>query len=147
MGVFRFLAMMAALLACWSGARAGDGRAIFLKSCATCHFASRDPARRDEMVAPPIDVMAVHVRLATGGDRAAFIRQVVDYVRAPAAEKSVDPMAVERFGLMPAIGDTFPDLTEADLALVAGWMYDAHLDLQMPTGAAAGRGMGGGRGR
>lgn len=119
--------------------RAEDGKAIFLGTCATCHFLQRDPARRDEMVAPPIDMMAAHVREAVGGDRDAFIRRVVDYVRAPAPGKSVDAMAVQRFGLMPAIGDSFPDLTDADLRAVAGWMFDAHVGVQLPPPAMRGR--------
>ena len=120
-------------------ARAEDGKAIFLRTCATCHFLQRDPARRDEMVAPPIDMMSAHVREAVRGDRDAFIRRVVDYIRAPAEGKSVDAMAVQRFGLMPAIGDTFPDLTDADLRAVAGWMFDAHGNVQLPPPAMRGR--------
>jgi len=118
---------------------AEDGKAIFLRTCATCHFLQRDPARRDEMVAPPIDMMSAHVREAVGGDRDAFIRRVVDYIRAPAPGKSVDVLAVQRFGLMPAIGDTFPDLTDADLRAVAGWMFDAHGGVQLPPPAMRGR--------
>jgi cytochrome c5 len=120
-------------------AQAEDGKAIFLRTCATCHFLQRDPARRDEMVAPPIDMMSAHVREAVRGDRDAFIRRVVDYIRAPAEGKSVDALAVQRFGLMPAIGDTFPDLTDADLRAVAGWMFDAHANVQLPPPAMRGR--------
>lgn len=118
---------------------AEDGKAIFLRTCATCHFLQRDPARRDEMVAPPIDMMSAHVREAVQGDRDAFIRRVVDYIRAPAPGKSVDALAVQRFGLMPAIGDTFPDLTDGDLRAVAGWMFDAHANVQLPPPAMRGR--------
>lgn len=128
-----------ALLVLSGAARAEDGKAVFLKTCATCHFLERDPARRDEMVAPPIDMMAVHVREAVGGDRDAFIRRVVDYVRAPAEAKAVDPMAVQRFGLMPPIGDSFPELTDAQLQAVAAWMFDAHTTVQLPPPAMRGR--------
>lgn len=128
--------------------RAESGQAIFARSCATCHFTQRDPARRDEMVAPPIDMLSARLRQVTGNDRAAFINRVVAYVRHPDAAKSVDPMAVQRFGLMPAIGDTFPDLKDAELQDVAGWMFDAHAGTRLPAGAGTGMGMGGGqRGR
>lgn len=128
-----------------AAAQAG-GQEIFLNSCGNCHFQSRDPAKRDEMVAPPIDMMAAHIRLVTKGDREAFVRRVVDYIRAPAPGKSVDPMAVERFGLMPAIGDTYPDLTEDDLKTVANWMFDAFADAQIPPGMGTGMGPGSGGG-
>lgn len=140
MGWKHILAMTAGLVLPWSGTEASDGKAIFENTCATCHFTQRDPARRDEMVAPPIDMMAAHVRQLTANDRDVFIARVIDYVKSPAAEKSADPMAIERFGLMPAIGDTFPDLTEADLRDVAGWMFDAHASIRMP--AQPGMGMG-----
>ncbi|OJX81748.1 c-type cytochrome [Magnetospirillum sp. 64-120] len=111
---------------------AKDGQAVFDAACATCHFKHRDPARRDEMVAPPMDMMAVHVRDAVGGQRAAFVARVVDFIKAPAEAKAVDAMAVSRFGLMPAIGDSFPELTDDDLRLVANWMFDTFAQSQLP---------------
>lgn len=122
---------MAALLP--AAAVAQDGRAVFDKACANCHFERRDPARMNEMVAPPMDMMAVHVREAVNNDRSAFVRRVVGYIKAPSAETAVDAMAIQRFGLMPPIGDTFPDLTDADLTLVAGWIYDHYGDVQPPA--------------
>ncbi|WP_170958994.1 c-type cytochrome [Magnetospirillum sp. 15-1] len=122
------------------GAEAGEGKAIFDGACASCHFARRDPARRDEMVAPPIDMMSARIRQLSGNDRDAFLARVVDYVKAPSADKSADPNAIQRFGLMPAIGDTFPQLTDKDLVAVAAWMFDAHASVRLPPG-------GGGMGR
>lgn len=114
-------------------AAAQDGRAVFDKACATCHFERRDPARMNEMVAPPMDMMAAHVREAVNNDRAAFVRRVVAYVKAPSAETAVDAMAIQRFGPMPPIGDTYPDLTSAELDAVAGWIYDHYADAQLPA--------------
>lgn len=138
--------LVLALLSTGAEAWAADGKAIFDGACATCHFARRDPARRDEMVAPPIDMLSALLRRAVNDDRAAFVRRVVEYVRHPDAAKSADPMAVQRFGLMPAIGDTFPQLGEAELNAVAEWMFDAHADVRLPPGAGTGMG-GGGRQR
>ncbi|MCA1907375.1 MAG: c-type cytochrome [Magnetospirillum sp.] len=115
-----------------SGVWAKDGQAVFDAACAACHFKQRDPARRDEMVAPPMEMMAVHVRDAVGGQRDAFVARVVDFVKAPAESKAVDAMAVSRFGLMPAIGDSFPELTDDDLRLVAHWMFDTFAQAQLP---------------
>lgn len=124
--------LILALLAAASSAWAKDGQAVFDAACAACHFKHRDPARRDEMVAPPMDMIAVHVRDAVGGQRDAFVARVVDFIKAPAAAKAVDAMAVSRFGLMPPIGDSFPELTDADLRLVATWMFDTFAQSQLP---------------
>lgn len=128
------LAVLAALFpATTAAAAAPDGKAVFDKACAACHFERRDPARMNDMVAPPMDMMAVHVREAVKNDRAAFVQRVVGYIKAPSAEAAVDANAIQRFGLMPSIRDTFPDLTDADLDAVAGWLYDYYADARLPT--------------
>ena len=139
-------AIVAVAVAGAAEGRAEDGRAIVERTCATCHFLQRDPSRRDEMVAPPLDMMAAHVRQATGGGRAAFVDHVLGYVRHPDPAKSVDPMAVQRFGLMPPIGDSFPELTDAQLRVVADWMFDQFARVRLPQGGGMGMG-GGGRQR
>lgn len=110
-----------------------DGKELFTRTCATCHFAKRDPARMADMVAPPMDMLSAHVRVTTGGDRDAFIKQVVDYIKAPSPEKSVEPIAIQRFGLMPAIGESFPDLKHEDLVAIAGWIYDEYKNVTLPS--------------
>ena len=127
--VFLPLAVLSVLS---SGAWAKDGQAVFDATCAACHFKQRIPERRDEMVAPPMEMMAVHVRQATGGDRAAFVARVVDFIKAPSEAKAADAMAVKRFGLMPPIRDSFPELTDKDLQLVANWLFDAFAQSQLP---------------
>lgn len=113
---------------------AADGQAVFAASCATCHFSHADLSRHDDMVAPPIDMATKHVLRITGDDRAAFVARVVDYVSSPAVEKSSAPMAIQHFGLMPAIGETFPDLTGDELQAVAGWLYDTYAHAPLPRG-------------
>lgn len=115
-----------------SAAAETDPERLFLETCGTCHFARRDPARMSEMVAPPMDMMSAHVRAAIGDDRDTFIAWVLDWVRAPSEQKSVDAMAIQRFGLMPPIGDTFPDLKDEDIKAVAGWIYDTYKNVQLP---------------
>jgi len=105
---------------------------VFDRACGTCHFKQRDPARRDEMIAPPMDMMAAHLRQVTGPDRAVFVARVLDFIKAPAEAKAVDAMAVQRFGLMPPIGDTFPELTDGQLNAVANWIFDRFATAQLP---------------
>lgn len=124
--------VLIALLATSTLAKAENGEAIFDQSCGNCHFKQRNPAKRDEMVAPPIDMMAAHIKMVTGGDRAAFVARVVSYIKAPDPTKTVDPMALERFGLMPAIGDTFPELSDQQLQTVAGWVFDTFGNARLP---------------
>ena len=120
-------------------AGAEEPEAIFDRACGVCHFKHRDPARRDEMIAPPMDMMAAHLRQVTGPDRAAFVARVVDFIKAPAEAKAVDAMAVQRFGLMPPIGDTFPELTEEELQAVAQWIFDAYAGARLPPQNQRGR--------
>ncbi|MBR9972644.1 hypothetical protein [Magnetospirillum sulfuroxidans] len=125
---FSLLSMLALALP----AAAEQPEEIFDRACGTCHFKQRDPARRDEMIAPPMDMMAAHLRQVTGPERAVFVARVLDFIKAPAEAKAVDAMAVQRFGLMPPIGDTFPELTDGQLNAVANWIFDRFATAQVP---------------
>lgn len=131
----RFLipVIAAVMLAPSLAAAQTDAERLFMRTCATCHFLKRDPARMAQMQAPPMDMLAAHVREATGGDQARFVTQIVEYVKAPAPEKSVEPHAIERFGLMPAIGETFPDLQDAQLTAIAEWIWTQYKDVPLPS--------------
>ncbi len=120
-------------------AQAEQPEAIFDRACGACHFKQRDTARRDEMIAPPMDMMAAHLRQVTGPDRAVFVARVLDFIKAPAEAKAVDAMAVQRFGLMPPIGDTFPELTDGELHAVANWIFDNFATAQLPSPGQRGR--------
>lgn len=120
-------------------ARAEQPEAIFDRACGACHFKQRDPARRDEMIAPPMDMMAAHLRQVTGPDRAVFVARVLDFIKAPSEAKAVDAMAVQRFGLMPPIGDTFPELTDGELHAVANWIFDNFATAKLPPQDQRGR--------
>ncbi len=118
-----------------SAATEPDGAEVFTRTCATCHFARLDRARMGEMAAPPMDMLAAHVRDAVGDDRDAFVAWMVDWVKAPSEAKSIEPMAIRRFGLMPPIGDSFPGITDAELRAVAGWIHDEYRDVALPPPA------------
>lgn len=120
----------------WAGEDTG---ALFDQTCGACHFRYRDPSKRDEMVAPPMDMMSAHLRALTGNDRAAFVARVTEYIKAPDPAKTADAMAVQRFGLMPAIGETFPDLDDGQLQALAGWIFDQFAKAQLPPADQRGR--------
>lgn len=130
------LPIAAALLAALAGPAAAqsapDGQKLFMRTCVTCHFARLDPQRMAQMAAPPMDMLSAHVRAAVGPDRDKFVAWIVDWVRAPSAQKSVEPMAIERFGLMPPIGESFPELTDAELTAIGEYIYDTYKDVQLP---------------
>lgn len=74
-----------------------EGERIYKETCALCH--TMDPPPN---LAPPMSHVARHLR-ESFADEAAAVAHVVDYLPAPAAERSILPeMARERFGLMPA---------------------------------------------
>jgi mono/diheme cytochrome c family protein len=109
-----------------------QGRATYDRICFACHTFTPPPRN-----APPIVGLAAHLheRFRKRDDAVAHI---VDYVRAPSAEKSVlPPQAIQRWGVvMPPLA-----LPEADLRAVAAWLweqYDPAFQHRMP-----GMGMGG----
>ena len=111
-----------------------QGRATYDRICFACHTITPPPRN-----APPIVGLAAHLRerFRTRDDAVAHI---VDYVRAPSAEKSVlPPQAIQRWGVvMPPLA-----LPEAELRAVASWLwqqYDPAFQHQMP---GMGMGMGG----
>jgi cytochrome c5 len=111
-----------------------QGRATYDSICFACHTMTPPPRN-----APPIVGLAAHLheRFATRDDAVAHI---VDYVRAPSAEKSVlPPQAIQRWGVvMPPLA-----LPEAELRAAAAWLweqYDPAFQHRMP---GMGMGMGG----
>lgn len=135
MKMFRILAVLAGSVLATvsvSAAAADDGSALFDTHCAACHFRDRNPMLRDQMVAPPIDMMSLRLRQLTGGNRDPFVARVVDYTRTPMAEKSADSMAVQRFGLMPRIDESSPGISDAALTSIANWMFDLSATVRQP---------------
>lgn len=106
---------------------AESGAEIFAAHCSACHVESMSAAEADhadDLLAPPMNLLSTIVRLKTGDDRDAFVAHVVDFIRKPAMEKVLAmPEATERFGLMPSVAETAPDLGEKDLRAVADWLF------------------------
>jgi cytochrome c len=100
------------------------GERVFQRVCSACH-SLESPAR----AAPPMTHVARHYRQSFT-DPAAAVEHIVEFVRSPAAERSMLPAhARERWGLMPPL-----PLPEAELRAVAAYIW------QLPEPQ---RGMGG----
>ena len=129
------------LLAAVSLNASTDGETIFKEKCSACHMqkpmmdkskmmqmskeermSMRDKMMK-EMKAPPISKISAKLKHDFGSDKAKVISFVKDYVRNPSADKSrCMPMALKKFGVMPAIGQ---GLSDEELNTVANWLYDS----------------------
>lgn len=111
-----------------------QGRATYDRICFACHTLAPPPRN-----APPIVGLAAHLhqRFQKRDDAVAHI---VDYVRAPAAGKSVlPPQAIQRWGgVMPPLA-----LPEAELRAVAIWLWEQHDPAFQHRGPGMGMGPGG----
>ncbi|MEE9903865.1 MAG: cytochrome c [Chlorobium sp.] len=108
-----------------------DGKAVFERNCSVCHSVNPPPKS-----APPIVPIAssYHRQFAS---KTAGINHMVAFMRSPTKTASkVDPEAIARFGLMPAMS-----LDEGELHAVAGWVWD-----QYSPNINKGKGMGAGSG-
>lgn len=104
-----------------------DGKAIFDKNCSVCHSVNPPPKS-----APPIVPMASRYHLQFKS-KTEGVNHLVAYLKSPDRKKAVDPQAVTRFGLMPAL-----QLPEEELQAVAGWVWE-----QYNPAMGRGRGFGG----
>ncbi len=111
-----------------------DGKGIFIENCSVCHSIAPPPKS-----APPIMPLAsrYHMKFKTKKEG---VDHLVAYMKSPNKEKSVDVQAVTRFGLMPAIS-----MADADLRVVAEWVWDQYNPNMGMGGSGQGRGMGRGR--
>jgi len=138
---------------------AQSGEEIYKAKCSTCHMqkpmmdkakmmqmskeermSMRDKMMKD-MKAPPLGKVSAKLKHDFAGDKAKFTAFVKEYIKNPSADKSrCMPMAVKRFGVMPAIG---ADMSDADLDTIANWLYD---NFDQKWDAAAMKGMQGKKG-
>jgi cytochrome c len=116
-------------LAANATAKTPDGRAIFDRNCSVCHSVNPPPKS-----APPVVPLAnrYHLKFQTKEQGVAYMAA---FLKKPDKNRAVDPQAVSRFGLMPAI-----TLTDAERTAVAAWFWD-----QYNSAMGGGRGFGGGQ--
>jgi len=108
-------------------AKALSGQEIFSKSCSVCHSMTPPPK-----AAPPIIPLAgrYHLKFQTKKEG---VNHIIAYLKSPNKDNAIDPQAMTRFGLMPAL--TLPD---AELRSVAEWVWDQY-NPNMGMGRSAGR--------
>ena len=94
------------------------GEKVYKSSCVACHVSEGRPT-----IAPPIFAVKNHV-IAAYPERDEFIKRVVGWVKSPNADEALMPGAIGKFGLMPAL-----PMNDADLQAVAGYLYDANMNL------------------
>ncbi len=103
------------------------GYALMKQKCFICHFPTPDPARRNQMIAPPMVRVQEHYKPAYPG-RKAFVEAVMNYVKNPSQDKSLMPGAVSRFKLMPKLM-----YNDDELRLIAETLYA--IDFKSPAKA------------
>lgn len=115
-----------------------EGASLFKKFCNDCHPKSDAPEAGDQpqvspdqmkIQAPPMSMMSAHYRQVTGGDKNKYITRMLDFVRHPSADKSVDPRSIEHFGLKKPVTEKHPDVTDAEIAAIAEWLWDYYKDV------------------
>jgi len=90
------------------------GEIIYDKHCSVCH--TKEPPPK---MAPPIFGVGMHYHQAFKSKEKA-VAHMIDFMMVPDSSKSrVNPRAIRRFGVMPAI-----NLSKADLKIVSEWVWD-----------------------
>lgn len=97
------------------------GYDLMKQKCFICHFEKPDPARKNEMIAPPMLRVQEHYK-PIYPDKAEFIAAIVKWVNNPLEENTLMPGAVRKFYLMAKL-----PYAAADLQLIAAALYDADL--------------------
>jgi cytochrome c len=110
-----------------------DGKALFDKNCSVCHSVMPPPK-----LAPPIVPIASRYRQVSAS-KANGVARMVAFMKSPTQDKIlVDPQAITRFGLMPAM-----QLSDVELNAVASWVWDQGRTGGWGPGAGRGMGQGG----
>ena len=114
------------------------GYELMKQKCFICHFEKPDPARRDQMLAPPFLRIQEHYK-PTYPKKDEFIKAVMAIINNPSEENTLMPGAVKKFNLMPKLV-----YDQEELRLIAEALYDIdygsapkmrmNQDLQMNNG-------------
>ena len=93
------------------------GYALMKQKCFICHMEKPDPAKRNQMIAPPMVRVQQHYKPAYP-EREDFVKAVMRYVKNPSETATLMPGAVKKFHLMPKLV-----YTDAELRLIAEALY------------------------
>jgi len=147
---------------------ASNGNAVYEANCKACHMLkpmmdkkkmmqmskedrmSMKEKMMKSMKAPPMSKVSAKLKHDFGNDKAKIVAFVKEYIVNPSADKAhCMPMALKRFGVMPAIGKS---LSAEDLDTIANWVvdnFDEKWDekaMNMMCNSGKGKGMGMGKG-
>ncbi len=119
---------------------AKSGNEIYEANCKACHMLkpmmsetkmkqmsmqermSMKEKMMKNMKAPPMSKVSAKLKHDFGGDKAKVVAFIKDYIVNPSADKAhCMPMALKKFGIMPAIGKA---LSAEELDTVANWVFD-----------------------
>ena len=72
------------------------------QKCFVCHFQKPDPAKMNQMIAPPLLRVQEHYKPAYP-NKSDFVKVIIEYINNPSVEKTLMPGAVKKFKLMPKL--------------------------------------------
>nr|WP_297782420.1 DUF3365 domain-containing protein [uncultured Allomuricauda sp.] len=97
-----------------------EGKKLMENKCYLCHNPSAPES--GQRIGPPMVAVKAHY-LDVYKDKEAFVKGIMDFVKAPSEENTRMRGAVRRFGLMPS--QQFP---EEEIRKIAEYMYDYQIE-------------------
>lgn len=94
------------------------GYELMVSKCYICHFESPDPAKMDQMIAPPMLRVKEHY-LPNYQNKEDFVKAITYIVNNPSEEKTLMPGAIKKFNLMPKL-----NYNQDELKLIAETIYE-----------------------
>ncbi len=95
---------------------------LMKQKCFICHLETPEPAKRNQMIAPPMVRVQQHYKPAYPA-KEAFVKAVVAYVKNPSEAKTLMPGAVKRFKIMPKL-----IYDDKELQLIASALFETNFN-------------------
>ncbi len=94
------------------------GYQLMVSKCFICHLPKPDPAKMNQMIAPPMMRVKAHY-LPEYSDKKSFVQAVMAIVKNPSEKNTLMPGAVKKFHVMPKLV-----YNDQDLKLIIETIYD-----------------------
>ena len=94
------------------------GYKLMRQKCFVCHFQKPDPAKKNQMIAPPMLRVQEHYK-PVYPNKSDFVEAITDFTNNPTEENTLMPGAIKKFKLMPKLM-----YDEKELQLIAETLYD-----------------------
>jgi hypothetical protein len=98
-----------------------EGYKLMEQKCFICHFPVPNPAKRDQMIAPPMLRIQEHYKPAYPS-KSDFVSAIKTWVSNPSEDKVQMPGSVRKFKIMPYLA-----YSDEDITLIAETLYDINL--------------------